>query len=199
MAAEIIDADSNGKYDEKVAELGSVNPTSLSTRKFFNRPEHFNEEMYTVLAENLRRTHDQILIKHMESYIIRVAAASPGFQKHVQDHVRLFDQVTLSKRHTHMLWTDIEQYQFFVEFLKGMRTESTGIQSYYLFYVLRRSALVPVFVLLQDSPEMITHSFLLLVLMAALLQIEMKQPFQDASAAWLDRACEAILYIACLV
>ena len=134
----------------------------------------------------------------MSKYVKRVKA-SQKVQLRISENQRLFDSVTDQKKMTRMLWTDIEQYQFFVEFLKGMRTDSIGISTYYTFYIFRRVLLVPAIVFLQDYSNMLTHTFLMLTLMACLHHTKMQHPFNSDGAKRLDWFCEAILYFACLL
>ena len=98
-----------------------------------------------------------------------------------------------------MLWTDIEQYQFFVEFLKGMRTDSSGVSTYYIFYLVRRVLLLPAIILLQDYSNMLTHTFLILTLFSCLLHVIMRHPFNSEGAKKLDWLCEFVLYMASLL
>ena len=128
---------------------------------------------------------------------MRRLQASGKLQLRISENQKLFDQVTLEKKKTRMLWTDIEQYQLFVELLKGMRTDSIGVATYYSFYMLRRAVLVPAIVLLQDHSNMLTHTLLLLGLAAGMLHAAMRHPFNSEGAKRLDWACEAVLYFAC--
>jgi len=75
------------------------------------------------------------------------------------------------------LWTDIEDYQFFVEFLKGMRHDSKGIMFYYTLYLLRRSFLIVTLVFLHEFKALTIIIFLNLTFMSVLGHVVMQKPF----------------------
>ena len=95
-------------------------------------------------------------------------------------------------------WTDIEQYQFFIEFLKGLRTDQIGIMTYYSLYLFRRILLVFAIVFLNDNPALL----LVIYLVSSFLNIiymRVSSTFNSDSANLLDKVCETVLYLACMV
>ena len=86
-----------------------------------------------------------------------------------------------------------------MEFLKGMRTDSRGIVLYYSLYLLRRSVLIVTLVILHEYTALTMLIFIILTLLTMVSHVVMEQQFVSDRANILDRACETVIYLACLI